>query len=121
MVVGITIYLLVGVVPKFQGMFDSLGAELPPLTQVVINLSNWMQENVSMVFVGMAVAFGLYKLIGRTRDGQRILDQITLRLPVFGQLGQKVAVISLFPYLCNVAVFWCADSWRARDRGKYSR
>ena len=45
MILGITGYLLVGVVPKFEKMFNSLGAELPGLTVGILAMSKWAQAN----------------------------------------------------------------------------
>lgn len=92
LIFGITGYLLVGVVPKFQKMFDSLGGKLPMVTVVVVAISEWLQKNVLIVLlmlVGAVVGFILFK---RTESGRRIVDTIWLKLPVFGPLFQKVAI-----------------------------
>jgi type IV pilus assembly protein PilC len=92
LIFGITGYLLVGVVPKFKTMFDSLKGELPAVTQYVLAVSNWLTNNV-MVVIGIIIAMVIgYKLAMRTRQGQRIRDIIWLKLPVFGPLFQKVAL-----------------------------
>jgi len=43
--IGVTILLLVKVVPQFQDMFTSFGADLPGLTLMVVGASHWMQAN----------------------------------------------------------------------------
>jgi len=92
LIFGITGYLLVGVVPKFKTMFDSLGAELPAVTLLVLGVSNWLTANILTVF-GIAVAIVIgYKLAMRTYQGQKIRDTLWLKMPVFGPLFQKVAL-----------------------------
>ncbi len=92
LIFGITGYLLIGVVPKFKTMFDSLGGELPAITQYVLAVSNWLTANVLTVFIMLIVLVIGYKFSMRTYQGQKIRDTIWLKLPVFGPLFQKVAI-----------------------------
>ena len=92
MVLGITGYLLVGVVPQFKSMFEGLGAELPGITVLILSMSDWLQaEWMLVVGVITGVCVG-YSVMGKTDGGRMILDDVKLKLPVFGELGQKVAV-----------------------------
>ncbi len=92
MVLGITAYLLVGVVPKFEIMFKSLGAELPGITKFVLACSSFMQNQWYIVLIVVGAIWGSYKLFTSNKNGQRIRDTFFLKAPVFGPLGQKVAV-----------------------------
>jgi type IV pilus assembly protein PilC len=92
LIFSITGYLLIGVVPKFKTMFDSLGAKLPGVTLFVLGVSNWLTDNILTVIVMIVVAIVAYKFAMRTRSGQRIRDTIWLKVPVFGPLFQKVAL-----------------------------
>ncbi|MBA3937143.1 MAG: type II secretion system F family protein [Planctomycetes bacterium] len=92
MILGITGYLLIGVVPKFKTMFDALHGELPAVTKGVLAVSDWLTSNVpTLIGVGIAGWIGL-KLALRTRPAQRIRDTLWLKVPVFGPLFQKVAI-----------------------------
>ena len=92
LIFSITGYLLVGVVPKFKSMFDALKGELPAITQYVLAVSNWLTNNVLVVFgIMIAIVIG-YKFAMKTYQGQKIRDTIWLKVPVFGPLFQKVAV-----------------------------
>jgi len=92
MILGITAYLLVGVVPKFEAMFESLKAELPPITKVVLGLSEWLQANILIVF-GALVGFVIVFVIAKRNDAVAFaIDTVKLKLPVFGPLNQKVVV-----------------------------
>ena len=92
MVLGITAYLLMGVVPKFESMFESLGAELPGITVFILDISKWLQENyMTVIIVAVSVFIG-FKVVGRTPGGRFAIDNTKLKMPVFGELGQKVAV-----------------------------
>jgi type IV pilus assembly protein PilC len=92
LIFGITGYLLVGVVPKFEMMFSQLGGELPAVTQVVLAVSKWLTANIlTCIIILFGVIVG-YKLGMRTRQGRRIRDTVWLKMPVFGPLFQKVAL-----------------------------
>lgn len=92
LIFGITGYLLVGVVPKFEKMFQSLNAKLPAVTVFVLAISKWLTENF-LVVVAMIVAVIVgYILAMKSRDARRIRDTLVLKAPVFGPLMQKVAL-----------------------------
>ena len=50
----VTSILLIFVVPQFQSLFEGFGAELPAFTQMVVNLSEWMQSNWWIALFGIA-------------------------------------------------------------------
>jgi type IV pilus assembly protein PilC len=84
--------LLVFVVPTFQTMFADMGAALPGLTQMVIDLSNWLQTYWIILFGGIAITLYSLRAYYRTDSGNVVLDKVMLKLPVFGDLLTKVAV-----------------------------
>ncbi len=90
--VVLTGVILWKVVPVFQGMFQQLGAALPVPTQIVIDASDFLQNNILFVvagFVGFSFALKSYN---NTFQGRRVLDKMKLKLPVFGGLLLKVGV-----------------------------
>ena len=90
--VVLTSVILWKVVPVFQNMFDQLGAALPLPTQIVISASDFLQENfflVVAVFIGLVFAFRAYN---KTFQGKRVVDNLKLKTPVFGELLLKVGV-----------------------------
>ncbi len=92
LILGITGYLLVGVVPKFEQMFISLNAKLPAVTVFVLTLSKWLTGNLLTV-VGLIIATVVAYIIAmKNPQAQRIRDIVVLKVPVFGPLGQKVAI-----------------------------
>ena len=80
---GMTIFLI----PTFAGIFEDLGAELPAFTQLLVNLSDLLRSSVALYAAG-ALLMAVY-LIGRyygTHNGRRVIDQLLLKLPLFGEL-----------------------------------
>ncbi len=93
LILSITGYLLVGVVPKFQQMFTQLGAKLPALTLFVLEVSNFLQNQWWVVIVAViATVVGYIVTMRVSVDARRVRDTIWLKLPVFGPLFQKVAL-----------------------------
>jgi len=84
--------ILLFVVPVFEKMFADFGAALPILTQMVVNMSNFVKSNI-LYMIGVVVAIVLiFKKINKTEKGKRKIDALLLELPVFGDLIRKVAV-----------------------------
>ena len=84
--------LMVWVIPIFSQMFVDFGGELPMPTQMVIDASQFMKNNFFFI-VGIAVAAGWgLRRYYKTETGNRQLDRLALRLPIFGTLVRKIAV-----------------------------
>jgi type IV pilus assembly protein PilC len=90
--VGVTTVLLLFVTPTFEKMFKDFGGAMPAPTQIVIDLSKFLQKYIVMMVVGaiaFAVAFSFWK---KSKSGRDQWDRFTIKSPVFGQLIRKVAV-----------------------------
>ncbi len=89
----VTVLLLLFVIPQFEALFEGFGADLPTLTQMVVNLSEWMQEKWYIAFgvvIVSVVAFMMaYK---RSEKLQFAMDRLLIRLPIFGVILKKSAL-----------------------------
>ncbi len=92
--IGITWFLLVMVIPKFEQVFNDLlgGASLPGVTVAVINASKFMQEHGLVILAALACVVVAFKLVGKTEKGAFLLDALKLKMPVTGTLAQRSAV-----------------------------
>jgi type IV pilus assembly protein PilC len=80
------------VIPTFAQLFAGLGAQLPLPTRVVIAMSDGLVSYGWLIVIGMgAISYG-FKQYYATPGGQRIIDRISLKLPVLGDILRKVAV-----------------------------
>jgi type IV pilus assembly protein PilC len=89
----VTAILLLFVVPVFEELFQSFGADLPAFTRMVIDMSKWLQEWWWIVFgsVGAAVyAFIYFKK--RSHQFNHFLDRTILKIPVVGMILNKSAI-----------------------------
>ncbi|NWB97843.1 type II secretion system F family protein [Pseudomonas gingeri] len=85
--------LLIKVVPQFQSIFASFGAELPAFTLMVIGLSQVLQD-WWLIFVGALIAaiFGFKRAYKNSEKFRNSLDRAFLKLPIVGGLLYKSAV-----------------------------
>ena len=85
---AMTIFLI----PTFEGIFDSLGADLPAFTQAMVDLSELLRSPFSF-FLVLAIVGGvvLFTRFYATPIGKRRVDAIILKLPLFGDLLKKTA------------------------------
>lgn len=90
-VVAVVAVLLVGVIPQFSQMFDDLGSKLPAATQMLVNLSDFLQHKwYILVIIVAAIVFGL-KAFGKTEPGSLMYAKIGIKFPLFGNLTIKSA------------------------------
>jgi len=84
--------MLTFVVPTFQTMFESSGLTLPYPTQVLINISEFVQ---SKWYILLGIIFGgafLVRNLNKTPAGREFFDRLLLRIPVLGDLLHKTAI-----------------------------
>jgi type IV pilus assembly protein PilC len=84
--------LLIWIVPVFDDMFRGFGQALPAPTQLVVAMSNFLQ-NYWYILIGAIIGIGIaIRQVYRTGRGREIIDGLLLKLPVFGDLLKKTAV-----------------------------
>jgi type IV pilus assembly protein PilC len=89
LVVGVILWK---VIPTFAALFSGLGADLPLPTRIVIGLSDNLVRFFPFLLVGGgAAAYGL-KTYYATENGRRVIDSLTLKMPVLGNIMRKIAV-----------------------------
>ena len=92
LVIGIASFLMIGIVPSFKPVFESLDVELPALTVLTMDIAFFMKNYWYVIFGGLAALIFGSAAASRTEKGGYVKDVIMLRLPVFGILFKKVAL-----------------------------
>ena len=88
----VAIFLLWKVIPVFASIFTELGAQLPALTAFIVGLSQFVQNYILFIFIGIiALVFG-FRYFRRTKQGRWMTDRWILKIPLFGELLRKVAI-----------------------------
>jgi type IV pilus assembly protein PilC len=92
---AIMVFLMLVIVPRFEKIFeDMLGDanKLPGLTKMVIGFSRWMGDNILYLAGGAILIFIGWKMFAATAKGRRTIDQLKLKLPLFGDVQRKTAI-----------------------------
>ncbi|MEM6911996.1 MAG: type II secretion system F family protein [Verrucomicrobiota bacterium] len=92
--VSIMIFLMVYIVPKFEAIFADMlkGKPLPPLTQFVIGVSDFISGQILIILGGAIVLIIAYKVISASKAGRVVVDRFKLNVPLFGDLQRKSAI-----------------------------
>ena len=89
----VVVILLIFVVPQFQSIFQGFGADLPAFTQLVVNLSEYVQKYWWAMF--LVIGISIYAFIVAKQKSPKLrrnLDIISLKIPVIGGILEKSAI-----------------------------
>lgn len=90
--IAITGILLYWVVPTFAAMFQSSGQQLPGLTQLVVDMSEWTQKYIVFIIIAMIGAFIGFKTALKNKQVLFVSHKLALQSPLVGDLIRKSAV-----------------------------
>src|SRR5271170_268899 len=89
----VSVILLVFVIPQFESLFKGFGADLPAFTQMVVNMSKFMQHQGWMLLIVVAAAvYGFLYFYKRSRNMRRGIDRVMLKFPIIGPILIKSAI-----------------------------
>jgi len=96
---GIVLLIMMFIVPQFTAIFKDFDSEMPAMTTVLIESSNWLAGTEGHKFPGAIVVvflptilFFLFKANRKTTGGKSVLDMIVLKLPVMGKMISKTTI-----------------------------
>ncbi|MFH1175422.1 MAG: type II secretion system F family protein [bacterium] len=89
----IGILMLVLVIPKLTAVFEEGGQELPLMTRLLMNLSEFMQAYWWLIMLMIAgVVFGLPVLVNKTKQGREVWDKYSIKIPIFGAVLRNIYI-----------------------------
>jgi type IV pilus assembly protein PilC len=80
------------VIPAFEAMFKEIGLQLPLMTQILLNVSNFVQDYFLLLLLAPVIVWGIYKLIVRNPKGRFYMDKFKLNMPLFGTIIKKSTI-----------------------------
>jgi type IV pilus assembly protein PilC len=95
LIIAVTVFLgmTIFIIPTFAEIFESLGAELPWFTQMMVDLSGLLRSGFSLfLLLGLIIFTYLFSKLYAAPIGRRRVDALILKLPLFGELIQKTAI-----------------------------
>jgi type IV pilus assembly protein PilC len=99
--IGAIAVMLVKVVPTFANMFQSMGKELPGITQAVLAVSDFLRESGFTIVLGIAAIIFAYRRWVATAEGRRTRDRLLVSLPL---VGDVLVQASMQKFASNVAL-----------------
>ncbi len=88
--------IMIAVVPKFKEIFKDFGTQLPAMTVLLMNISEWFVSGTPpgwvVVFVSPIVFFLFLKLLKKSEGGRYVVDVVKLKIPIMGNILAKTAV-----------------------------
>ncbi|HXB59542.1 MAG TPA: type II secretion system F family protein [Candidatus Acidoferrales bacterium] len=90
--IGITIFLLVRVIPTFKDIYSSFNAKLPAPTMFMIDLSEIVKHYLLLILGGMALLVWGWLYFINTKTGRTFWDDRRIKLPIFGPIAHKICL-----------------------------
>jgi type IV pilus assembly protein PilC len=90
--VGVVLFLVMGVFPKFEVLFKSMDVALPLPTQILLTISHWLREKWFFILAALVSLIVFFFRYGKTPAGKYNIDLLILRIPVFGTIIKKAAI-----------------------------
>jgi type IV pilus assembly protein PilC len=91
--IGAVVFLVVQVVPVFQRIYGGFGAKLPAPTRMLLAISSGTRENALLILLVIVAVVVTCTLILRGTRGRYLFDRYKLKLPLFGPLMRKYALV----------------------------
>jgi len=85
-VVGVVVFMLVFIMPKFVGMYASARVELPVPTRIVMVLSAFIRNDWMFLVAGIVVLVLAFKALYRVASVHESVDRVALHVPVIGSV-----------------------------------
>ncbi len=100
--IGVMFLMLTMVIPRIATILTESGQELPIYTLIVIGLSDFLVNNMALIFVALAVGgYGLWRFIG-TEVGRRTYDEFIISVPYIGDLQRKLLLTRICDNLATM-------------------
>lgn len=89
---GALLFMSIKIIPTFAEIFKSSKVELPPLTQAILAVSNFLRKNLLLILGTIIGGIFLFKKYLKTGSGKRAFERFLFRLPVLGEFFRGVVL-----------------------------
>lgn len=107
--IGVIIFILVSIVPKFVGMYEDNDAEIPAITTFVMNASDFIVNNYLFIIIGVGIFAGIFLyLYKKNRNFRKSIQLVLMHIPIFSQIliyNEVYNFTKTFASLLNHGVF----------------
>ncbi len=89
---GVVLFLVMGVFPKFEVLFNSMDAALPLPTQILLKLSYWLRTKWHFILAGIVAFVVMLLRYHKTKAGRYNIELLMLKVPIFGAIVKKAGI-----------------------------
>jgi type IV pilus assembly protein PilC len=104
LVIGLMVFLVTFVVPKFADLYNSMGADLPAATRILIAIGTTARNYILFGFFALIVAAIAFRFWAKTDKGEVRVDRWRLRTPLVGEMWIKYQVAQFSRVLSTLLV-----------------
>ena len=105
--------MVLAVIPQIIPFLEMMGGEMPWNTRLLVNITTWVTENVLTGAYVLGTVVPGFMVAGRTRRGRLVMDNLKMKLPLFGQLISYAMIVQFAkvgsahnPTTCFLFVAW---------------
>ena len=107
--IGVIIFILVSIVPKFVDMYEDNDAEIPAITTFVMNASDFIVNNYLFIIIGVGIFVGIFVYLYRkNRNFRKSIQLVLMHIPIFSHIliyNEEYNFTKTFASLLNHGVF----------------
>ena len=104
LVICLIVFLITFVVPNFAGLYQSMQAQLPAPTLILIAIGTTARSYVLLGFGALVVAVLGFRAWSRTPGGRETVDRVILRVPIAGEVWLKYQVAQFLRVLSTLLI-----------------
>ncbi|EKE13075.1 MAG: pili assembly protein PilC [uncultured bacterium] len=93
--VAVTAVMMIFVIPKLLSLYSDFGAEMPLPTRILIGISDFSVKYWFIIFAIFGIGFYVFRLYKATPEGRRKIDELILKIPVYGELQRQIILTEL--------------------------
>ena len=90
LIIIIVFFMTLFIIPQFEDMINELGGEVPLITQIILNISNFIRKYILFIILGILILTFLTILFFKTKKGKYFKDYMKLKLPFLGTIQKEL-------------------------------
>jgi len=91
--IGLVAFMLTSIVPEIKKLLKIMGKPMPPMTQALIDISDWFVANVAFMSIFAVTCIVIFTLLYNVKHSRWWIDRIALNIPVFGHVFRLAGTV----------------------------
>lgn len=91
--IGLVIFMLTSIVPEIKKLLKIMGKPMPPMTQALIDISDWFVVNAAFMGISTVTTIVVFIVLYNVKESRWWIDRIALNIPVFGHVFRLAGTV----------------------------